>query len=67
MSMNFWDFVEKTDYCWNWTGPRSKFHRYGMVTAKGRPPVAAHREAYRLLIGVIPAGLHLDHLCRNRR
>lgn len=26
----------------------------------------AHRVAYELLIGPIPAGMTLDHLCRNR-
>jgi len=28
--------------------------------------VQAHRVAYRLTVGEIPAGLVLDHLCRNR-
>lgn len=26
----------------------------------------AHRYAYELLVGPIPPGMHLDHLCRNR-
>lgn len=26
----------------------------------------AHRVAYELVIGAVPDGLHLDHLCRNR-
>jgi hypothetical protein len=28
--------------------------------------IDAHRFAYRSLVGPIPDGLHLDHLCRNR-
>lgn len=28
--------------------------------------VPAHRWAYEFLVGPIPEGLHLDHLCRNR-
>jgi hypothetical protein len=28
--------------------------------------VSPHRFAYELLVGPIPAGLVLDHLCRNR-
>lgn len=29
--------------------------------------VYAHRIAYQLLVGPIPEGMQLDHLCRNRR
>ena len=48
------------DGCWNWLGYKSKTG-YGRC---GR--VWAHRRAYELLIGAIPAGLEIDHLCRNR-
>jgi len=27
----------------------------------------AHRAVYRTMVGPIPDGLHIDHLCRNRR
>jgi hypothetical protein len=30
------------------------------------PMTRAHRVAYELLVGPIPQGLSLDHLCRNR-
>lgn len=30
------------------------------------PSVGAHRVAYEMVVGSIPAGLDLDHLCRNR-
>ena len=50
--------------CWNWTG--SKMHNgYGQL-AVGPKRWAAHRYAYTQLRGDIPAGLDLDHLCRNR-
>jgi hypothetical protein len=29
--------------------------------------IRAHRFAYELLVGPIPEGLVIDHLCRNRR
>lgn len=31
-----------------------------------RRAVLAHRLAYEILVGPVPAGLTLDHLCRNR-
>jgi hypothetical protein len=63
----FWDRVDKTPTCWVWTGGvMSGRHQYGRVhvgAAKYRP---AHRVAYEMLVGPIPEGLDLDHLCRNR-
>lgn len=38
---------------------------YGYLSIAGRQQVA-HRVAYELTKGPIPAGLELDHLCRNR-
>ena len=59
----FWSKVEKTDGCWNWKG----FLRtgYGCMSIKGKQ-IPAHRYAYELLVGKIPEGKHIDHLCRNR-
>lgn len=48
--------------CWLWTGyvlPTG----YGTVNAFGTV-LLAHRAMYRLLVGAIPDGLTLDHLCR---
>lgn len=60
----FWSKVDKTDYCWLWTGGLRKGYggwengrRYGLGTV-------AHRIAYRAIMGEIPSGLVLDHLCR---
>jgi HNH endonuclease len=53
--------------CWIWTG-RVGTSGYGLchVRVEGRPRTAvAHRRAYELFVGPIPAGLHLDHLCRT--
>jgi hypothetical protein len=60
----FWAKVEKTDACWNWIAcvdPQG----YGRFRQRPRS-VMAHRFAYEALIGSIPDGLHLDHLCKNR-
>lgn len=59
----FWRRVDKSGSCWLWTGSRHS-RGYGTFnTPEGRR--GAHRIAYTLLVGEIPDGLHLDHLCRT--
>lgn len=58
----FFSKVRMTDGCWIWTGSLTR--GYGMLTT-GRKQVYAHRVAYEQILGPIPDGLHLDHLCRN--
>jgi hypothetical protein len=53
--------------CWNWTGNTNKVTGYGYVYVGPGKQGIAHRAAYRELVGPIPAGLVLDHLCRNKR
>lgn len=48
--------------CWTWQ--RALRDGYGAFH-DGRMTLA-HRYAYELLVGPIPAGMQLDHLCRNR-
>lgn len=53
--------------CWLWTG--STTGGYGVLSrgpARHAPLVRAHRYAYERFVGPIPAGLQIDHLCRNR-
>ena len=59
------DHVVNDDGCWIWTGSRNALG-YGRVHfgASGRLKFA-HRLAYELLVGPIPDGLVLDHLCRQ--
>ena len=59
----FWQRVDKTGDCWLWTGHTGR--GYGRLTVHGKYTMA-HRYAYELLVGPIPEGLTLDHLCRNR-
>jgi hypothetical protein len=53
--------------CWLWTGARL-VTGYGSVGVPGRgdKSQSAHRYVYTRLVGEIPAGLHIDHLCRVR-
>jgi hypothetical protein len=50
------------DGCWMWTSTVAG--RYGQIRYKGRQ-YPAHRFMYEMMIGPIPDGLQLDHLCRN--
>lgn len=60
----FWEKVEVGHPlgCWEWTGDVGG-HGYGQFWRDGT--ARAHRVAYELLMGPIPDGLILDHLCRN--
>lgn len=60
----FWDRVVRSDGCWEWEGTHSP-SGYSRVSFQGRQ-LQAHRVAYELTLGPVPAGLDLDHLCRNR-
>lgn len=52
------------DGCWQWRGHRIR-GGYGTFWWNGRK-IPAHRFAYEILMGPIPEGLEIDHLCRNR-
>lgn len=50
--------------CWRWLAYVGK-HGYGLFRLDNQMRLA-HRVVYELLVGPIPAGLELDHLCRVR-
>ena len=59
---DFWRRVVKTETCWLWDGTVG---RGGYGVFKFRSQITrAHRWAYEHVIGAIPDGLVLDHLCR---
>lgn len=60
-----WAKVNKTETCWLWTGSLNYPGGYGEIREgahKGRK-LYAHRVAYELFKGEIPAGMHIDHTC----
>ena len=50
--------------CWEWDKGRNSAG-YGQVYLDGKMQ-RVHRISYEEIIGPIPAGLEIDHLCRNR-
>jgi len=50
--------------CWVWTGALSSTG-YGNFKVNGGTR-RAHRVLYEILVGAVPQGLEMDHLCRNR-
>jgi hypothetical protein len=65
----FWSKVDASGDCWMWTAA-SAGKGYGKysVSSNGKTwyPLA-HRHSYEILVGSIPDGMVLDHLCRNRK
>lgn len=65
----FWSRVDRreSDECWPWLKRMRQGYGEFVVKRQGKPYYfRAHRVAYSLLVGPIPEGLVLDHLCRNR-
>lgn len=62
----FWPKVDKRPDggCWLWTAGlrESGYGAFKVGTGMQRQ---AHRIAYELLVGSIPAGFQLDHMCHN--
>jgi hypothetical protein len=65
LSERFWPKVEKGPECWLWTASRKGPYGQIMRSLGGRwRPDTAHRVAYELVVGPIPEGYEVDHLCR---
>lgn len=69
--VRFWAKVRFGDHpkglrgsCWEWIGALSD-EGYGRFQLYGST-VYAHRFAYENIVGPVPSGLQLDHLCRTR-
>lgn len=68
-SQRLWEKIDKrgSGECWPWM---AHVHRNGYATFipqnKDGVRVMVHRYAYEELVGPIPDGLTIDHLCKNR-
>lgn len=64
-------FMEKVEVipggCWEWRASRNRGYGQFNLQKFGRKSDVrpAHRLAYEHFVGEIPAGLCIDHLCRN--
>ncbi len=58
--------VDDESGCWNWQRAITKSTGYGQ-TWDGDRVLSSHRAAFIEFKGPIHEGLHIDHLCRNRR
>jgi hypothetical protein len=64
----FWPRVVKggPGECWLWVGHHSRYGYASFWSSERKRHVQACRVAYELVIGPIPKGLTVDHLCRTR-
>lgn len=60
--------TEQSDGCWIWQQHcnRQGYGTVRLMALNERRAVLVHRAMYELLIGPIPDGMELDHLCRVR-
>lgn len=59
-------FAEKVDFsgvCWEWTACR---HKKGYGQFRAGMMRQAHLWLWEQVVGPVPEGLELDHLCKNR-
>jgi hypothetical protein len=64
----FWAKVDRSggpDSCWTWTAGKTRAG-YGTFSVAHGALRLAHRLSFEMVNGEIPAGLVIDHLCRNR-
>jgi len=63
---SFWDRVNKTDGCWEWTGDTSH-QGYGIFSFTHDHGVLAHRASKAMELGfALPSSIYVLHRCDNR-
>lgn len=64
-TVRFWDHVEKSEGCWNWTGDSTP-DGYGRISCDGNR-TSTHRASWVMHNGEIPDGLYVCHHCDNKK
>lgn len=66
LAERFWEKVDRSGDCWLWLAGHNG-SGYGLIGLgrRGQGKGLAHRLAYEMLVGPIPPGSEIDHLCRN--
>ena len=59
------EYAPKLGPCWLWTG--TSCAGYGICSFPAKSLSKAHRVSYELLVGPIPEGYQVDHLCLVKR
>jgi len=59
------DVPNDSDACWIWTGFINS-NGYGSHSFNYKT-ISAHKFMYNYLVGRIPKGLQINHICRNRK
>lgn len=57
--------IKKTSTCWIWTSHLTG-SGYAQYSDKGKNRVV-HKMVYEMLVGKVPDGLELDHLCKVKK
>lgn len=69
LEQRFWDKVNKSGECWEWTAFKGR-NGYGQIGRGKDSPikgtVLAHRLSYEMANGAIPEGAVIDHMCHNK-
>lgn len=64
LSVRLWTKVQIGPDCWEWLGARNS-DGYPVLW-DGARLTYAYRIAYEMIVGKVPEGMELDHLCSNR-
>lgn len=64
IDVRLWKRVDKTEYCWNWTGRNRTPKGYGSMRWN-RVQILVHRISWELANGPIPDGMCVLHRCDN--